>query len=592
MKKILIFSSLVLLLASCTSVNKMLDRSPMDRMTDDKFFSSKSGLVAFSNTFYNYFPAAGDLYLEDADNYIQKVQLLEARGARTVPASGNGWTWDYLRDFNTLLDNIDQCSDKNLRNEYAALARFFRAYFYFDKVKRFGDVPWIDSQLGSDDERLYAARDSREFVMQKMIEDVDFAFQNLPSAKSTYRVNKWAALALKARFCLFEGTFRKYHNISGYDHDAAWYLNEAASAAAQFINQSGYSLYNNGDPQTTYRDLFAQSNIDGTPVANEVILARNYNIEYSMTHSSNYTFTTKSMGCYGMTRKAVASYLMKDGSRFTDKSGWETMTFDVETKNRDPRLGQSIRIPGYTRIGETVAEAPNVSCTVTGYQPIKYVTGVDKDTYNVADNDLILFRAGEVYLNYAEAKAELANLGAGTLTQDDLDMSINKLRSRVDMPALTLGVSEDPFLTNKQWGGYQNVSGSNKAIILEIRRERSVELNQEGFRYYDLIRWKEGKIFEQQMYGMYFPGLGEYDLDGNGTKDLLLFKGDKPSTTATVQMEIDVDVVLSDGDHGMLNPFKKSPGSWDEVKDKDYFYPLPINDITLNTKLTQNPGWE
>lgn len=594
MKKIFIYATLAISLVSCKSLTEMLDRSPLDKMSDDTFFATESGLVSFSNTFYTIFPGSGSLYIEDADNYFQKVQLLEARGARTVPASASdgGWTWTKLRDINTLLDNIKQCQDENLRKEYTALAHFFRAYFYFEKVKRFGDVPWIAAQLGSDSEQLYAPRDSREVVMQNMINDINDAINNLPSTKSVYRVTKWTALALKARFCLFEGTFRKYHNITGYQHDAAWYLNEAAEAAKQFINQSGYTIYNTNNPNKDYLTLFTTNKYDGSTVANEVILARNYNSEHSVTHNSNYTFTTKSMGCYGMTRKTVASYLMKDGTRFTDQEGWQTMTFLDEMKDRDPRLAQSIRTPGYTRLGETTLTAPDLSCSMTGYQPIKYVTTVDKDTYDSSDNDLIIFRAAEVYLIYAEAKAELENLGQGIVEQSDLNMSINVLRQRAGMPDLKLeGLTEDPFLTNVSWGGYLNVTGANKALILEIRRERNVELNQEGFRYYDLMRWKEGKIFNQQMYGMYFPGLGEYDLNGDSKADLLLYKGTKPSSTATVQLEVDVDIILSDGEKGMINPFKYSPGNFNETEDKDYFYPIPTDELNLNKNLKQNKGW-
>lgn len=589
MKKILyFFAGIALILTSCA---KTLDKKPLDKLTEDTFFGSEAGLLAYSNAFYAYFPGGSSLYLDNADNYFQMEQLLEARGGRTVPASGNGWTWSYLRNFNTLLDNAGQCSDEAVRNKYCAIARFFRANFYYDKVKRFGDVPWIETQLGSADPLLYAPRDSRDLVMQKVIEDLDFAIANLPSEKQLYTVTKWTAMALKARACLFEGTYRKYHGITGLDHDYKWYLEMAAKVSKEFIQSGVYGIYTEGNVETNYVSLFAQNN--ASAVQKEVILARNYSSSYSVTHASNYQFLMASMGKYGMSRKTVAAYLMKDGSRFTDKANWQTMQFKEETKNRDPRLGQTIRIPGYHRIGETKQLAPDLSCTITGYQPIKFVTarygadGLDKDAYNAADNDLILFRAGELYLIYAEAMAEL-----GTITQADLDMSVNKLRERVGMPGIDINVTEDPFLTNKEWGGYQNVKGEKKAVILEIRRERMVELNQEGFRYYDLMRWKEGKIFEQQMYGMYFPGLGNFDLDGDGVADVTLYKGDKPAGAASVAFKVDVDIILSGGESGMINPFKNMPGKWDETNDKDYLYAIPTDDLILNTNLTQNPGWD
>ena len=117
----------------------------------------------------------------------------------------------------------------------------------------------------------------------------------------------------------------------------------------------------------------------------------------------------------GLTRKMVNMYLMKDGSRFTDQPGWQEMSFLEETKDRDPRLAQSIRTPGYTRIGETTVLPPDLSVTVTGYQPIKFVqeptaSGGQVDRNDRNTNDLPVYRYAEVLLNYAEAKAELGTL--------------------------------------------------------------------------------------------------------------------------------------------------------------------------------------
>ena len=307
---------------------------------------------------------------------------------------------------------------------------------------------------------------------------------------------------------------------------------------------------------------------------------------------------TGSMGRPGMSRKIVASYLMNDGSRFTDNPLWKTLKFSDEMKDRDPRLAQSIRTPGYKRIGQLNPVAPDFVAAITGYQPIKYVTTVDHDAWNSADNDLIIFRAGEVLLNFAEAKAE-----AGTLTQDDLDISINKLRDRVAMPHLSMAAANadpDPFLTNEEWGGYQHVGTENKGVILEIRRERTIELAQEGFRYYDVMRWKEGKMFEKQHYGMYFPGPGEYDLDGNGSIDLLLYEGTvAPDSDAKLKYSLGTpgdpnapapDIILSGGTSGYVNPHKNTVCTWKE--DRDYLYPIPTDERSLTLgALTQNPGW-
>ena len=582
MKKILSILTVgcALTLSSCED---WLDKYPLAQMSPETFFSNENELQAFSNTFYTIFPGDG-LYNEGYDNIVKNEIAAEMRDGRTIPASGGGWTWTDLRKFNTLLEYSGNCKDTDIRNRYDAVARFFRAYFYFEKVKRFGDVPWYAKPLGSADPELKRPRDSREFVMQRMIEDIDFAIRYLPAERDLYRVTKWTALALKSRFCLFEGTFRKYHSIDGYEHDWKWYLEQAADAAEEFITNSGYSLYTATGPATSYRDLFASENAQSV----EVILARDYNSALGVFHNANCYTISASYGKPGMTRKIVDSYLMADGSRFTDKAGWETMEFKQQCSNRDPRLAQTIRTPGYTRIGATTKLAPDLANSITGYHVVKFVTGTAQDAYNKSFNDLPIFRSAEVYLNFAEAKAEL-----GTLTQEDINLSVKRLRDRVGMSNLILddaNKNPDPYLSDAKTG-YPNVTGANKGVILEIRRERTIELAMEGFRYYDIMRWKEGKTFEQPLLGLYIPAKGEYDIDGDGTPDVYFAtKGETPSTTAKLTLVIDQDILFSDGDHGYISPHKNNPGIWDETR--DYFYPIPTDDRSLTGgALTQNPGW-
>lgn len=566
-----------------TGCEDMLEKYPLSKMSPESFFSTENELEAFSNTFYTIFPGES-IYSESADNYTTMSLPEELRNGRTIPASGGGWTWTELRNYNTLLENSVNCKDEAVRAEYNALARFFRAYFYFEKVKRFGDVPWYDRQLGSDDPDLYKPRDSREYVMQKMIEDIDYAIANLPSGKSVYRVTKWTALALKSRFCLFEGTFRKYHGYQETmypEYDWRYYLEQSASAAEEFMNTSGYSIYSADGTDKSYLNLFASENA----IQDEIILARDYNKALGVVHNASFYTLGQSYGRPGMTREIVASYLMADGTRFTDQEGWETMQFEQECRNRDPRLSQTIRTPGYTRIDSNEELAPDLSVTVTGYQPVKFVTTKDADSWDQSENDLPLFRAAEVYLNYAEAKAEL-----GILTQDDLENSVKKIRDRVGMPNIDLqaaNANPDPYLATL----YPRVAGTNAGVILEIRRERTIELAQEGFRYYDIMRWKEGKIFERPILGMYFPGPGEYDLDGNGTYDVCLYVSDKPETEAPLSYKLGEGIVLSDGERGYVSPHYNIPGVWNE--ERDYFYPIPTDDRSLTMgALTQNPGWD
>ena len=215
-----------------------LDQDPLSSLSPEEFFSNPSGLEAFSNNFYTAFPATG-LYAETWDLYAATEMSDEMRGGRTVPTT---WSWKTLRNINTLLGNLHYCKDEEAVKYYDALARFFRAYFYFGMVQKYGDVPWYDRELGSDDPELYKPRDSREFVMQKMIADIDIAIENLPSQKDVYKITKWTALALKSRFCLFEGTFRKYHSITKYENGADYYLKLAAAASYEFMTESGYTI--------------------------------------------------------------------------------------------------------------------------------------------------------------------------------------------------------------------------------------------------------------------------------------------------------------------------------------------------------------
>lgn len=570
--------------ASLLAVSCDLDKQPLANLSPDSFFSTRSELDAFANGFYSNFPGTS-VYEEESDLIIRNNRSDWMRDGRSVPGSGGGWSWTALRDFNTLIELSANCKDENVRNEYIGVARFFRAWFYFEKVKRFGDVPWYDLQLGSSDDALYKPRDSRELVMSNVVADLDFAIAHLPVGRSVYKVTKWTALALKSRACLFEGTFRKYHGIKLDGHTAEWYLEQAAAAGEEFISTSGYSVYTGGGVENSYRDLFASADAIG----NEVILARDYDRNLSIKHNGTY-YTLGNYGNPGMTRKMFCSYLMKDGTRFTDKEGWKTMTFVEETKNRDPRLAQSIRTPGYKRIGSDKVEAPDFGHTETGYMLTKYMQGVDQDVdlFGASFNDLPLFRSAEVYLNFAEAKAEL-----GTLSQSDLDKSIKILRSRVGMPNIDLAAanaSPDPYLSAAETG-YPNVTGENAGVILEIRRERTVELFDENFRFYDLVRWKNGQAITHKFLGMYFPAPGTYDLDGNGTYDVCFYTGEAPSglPAGVVKCKIGERVFFTEGDHGYVDVTPNLPGVWNE--ERDYFYPIPTDELTLNKNLEQNPGW-
>ncbi|MBO9639641.1 MAG: RagB/SusD family nutrient uptake outer membrane protein, partial [Siphonobacter aquaeclarae] len=236
------------------------------------------------------------------------------------------------------------------------------------------------------------------------------------------------------------------------------------------------------------------------------------------------------------------------------------------------------------RIGNTNKLVPDFGATVTGYQLTKFVTAETEDSYNKSLNDMPVFRYAEVLLNYAEAKAEL-----GTLTQADLDKSVQLIRKRVGMPALLLtkaNADPDPYLA----GQYTSVSGTNKGIILEVRRERRVELVMESYRWNDVMRWKEGHILAEQFKGMYFPGLGKYDLDKDGTIDVVIYEGTKPTEKGPQYLKLGTEAVLEGGKNGGLLLINANIAKT-FTENRDYLFPIPIQERLLNKNLTQNPNW-
>ena len=594
MKKNIILYSFIALLSGTAGCSDMLDEYPLDAISPETYYNNADELRSATNQFYGMFPGAASGYTESADVVCIFNLPAEVQGIRTVPTSGGGWNWEYLRAVNFYLSHSVRCDDVDAREHFDGIARFFRAYFYFEKVKRFGEVPWFDRELSSTDPELFRPRDSRDFIMDKILDDLTYAIDNISDKKDLYNVTHWTALALKSRICLFEGTFRKYHGVPGYEK----FLNECATASKLFIDNAPYAIYQTG--AQPYRDLFSSMNA----IEEEVILARDYDRSQNVMHEANANTLSPTYGRPGMNKKIVNSYLMTNGDRFTDQPGYETMQYYDEMQNRDPRLTQTVVGPGYMRINSDKVESPNFSSSTTGYQITKWVTDASGDGYLGSSNDYILFRAAEVYLNYAEAKAEL-----GTLTQEDLEISIKKIRDRVSMPNIDMDAANanpDPYLCALE-SGYQNVTGPNKGVILEIRRERTIELLLEGFRYYDIIRWKEGKVFEQPYKGMYFPGLTQgsgdnrYDVfdmnDGTvGDKekvDICIYTGKKPSVKNIRKFyKLGDEFVLTDGDKGNIicHDIEKEPRQWNE--ERDYFFPIPTTERSLtNGALTQNPGW-
>ncbi|MCQ2143871.1 MAG: RagB/SusD family nutrient uptake outer membrane protein, partial [Bacteroidales bacterium] len=495
MKKTILFTILASMVL--TSCDGLLNRFPEDTVTPESYFMTATDFELWSNAFYTMLPDT-DITEMNCDDIIDNDPQGCIKGSRS--AATETWSWTQLRNINYMIENSVHCTDPGVRARWDAVGYFFRAYFYFVKVRNYGDVPWYDRVIGSGDEALLQkARDDRAYVMYKVMEDFDKAAEYLPAAKNVSQVNKWTALAMKARAALYEGTFRKYHGlpdveVEGRTIGADFFLEEAAAAAKAVIDGGQYKLATGA---TIYRDMFVAEDAN----TDEYILARVYgdilgnDIRHDLANSRA-----------GFTRRFMNHYLLKNGKSITTVPGYETMSFAEETKDRDPRLAQTVQCAGSKVKGSAIPYLKGV----TGYQPVKYESVTAKNSSGKGTLDLPIIRYPEVLLTYAEAKAEL-----GTITQSDIDRTVNVIRGRVGMPGLIMeaaNAAPDALLASY----YPNTDSgdANFGVILEIRRERTVELVMEGHRQWDMMRWKEGSLMvnhDNPYYGAYIASTGVID---------------------------------------------------------------------------------
>jgi hypothetical protein len=575
---------MVMVIVAFSSCKKFLDIDPLDKLTPEQAFSTENNLQLYVNSFYNSLPDGPGVYQADVmtditvpnavPNYISGKLNIQDAGA---------WNFSPLRNINYFLENYNNnpAIPIKARNHFAGIARFFRAYFYFQQVKQYGDMPWYSKPLGINDPGLYKAQDPRTLVMDSVLADIDFAINNIYVTKdnSATQVTKWVALALKSRICLFEGTFRKYHSETGLVSTANRWLEESVSAADLLIKSGQYKLQVGTDPARDYRSLFISEN----PVSSEVLLAAVYNNSLKRWHNAAWWFNSATLGArLGLDKNFINTYLKIDGSRFTDDASYRTMEFQNEVKNRDRRLQQTIRMGDYKRTDGSPAP-PDFTVTYSGYQIQKFSLD-DKyfDTRTESFNSIPIMRYTEVLLNYAEAKAEL-----GTLSQADWTLTIAALRKRAGITNSDLmPVSADPYLKANFYPGI------NDALILEVRRERGIELAVEGFRYDDLKRWKAAKNLEKPYTGIYIPGKDQLlDLNEDGKPDVsFVDKVPAVKVTGVTYFVLDNNTSkLSEGTKGNLLWLSAATKKFE---DKQYLYPVSANEILLNPNLKQNPDWK
>lgn len=589
------------ILFSCN--DQFMERYPLDEVTSVTYWNTENDLINYNNSLYtlamneNLVPimagrqrsvnsTAGqsdiswlDLY---SDNYnwqnASRLEYTRVRsGKHVVPTSPtyNGWMgWEFVRSCNFGLANYNKADiPQSSKNKYIGEARLFRGWFFADKVSKFGDIPYFEKELNIDSEELYGERMPREEAMEYILADLTFAAENLPNdwgdGNEPGRLNRWCALLVKARICLFEGTWRKYHGGTNPDR----WLQEAADAARELMDDGPYSLHTTGNPDRDYN--FNTGTFDGTtwnPVNDltgnkEVMYWRRFLINV---HVNYHSFFHRQVS--GATRSVVEDYLCTDGLPITLSPLYKgDETYEDIFENRDPRLRQTVLHPEDVTLYQysnqqnfsPVPRLPGVvgsigGTSATGYHIIKEYDG-RQSTGSQCTTPAITLRFAEALLIYAEAKAEL-----GTITQADLDISINKLRDRVAMPHMQLGnIQMDPKYAN------DGVS----ALIVEIRRERRIELFMEGHRYDDLRRWKQGKKLEIRTMGV------RWDDNYKAKYD--------PKNRCTSLTSEDPDTGIP-----YIDVFKNSDFDnpvFDESK--HYLWPIPLSALSINPNLKQNPGW-
>lgn len=566
----------ILILLLCVSCDDLLDKYPLDQVTEAVFWQSAKDVELYANQFYSCFPdhrkkLQGGTYNDDNSDNQYTSSLNWLNGTRTIPATAKDtWKWEDIRKVNYFFQNYHKTPvGFETIKHYVGEMHFFKAWYYFELLKQFGDLPWYNEVLNMDSKELYAPRVSRSVVTDSICANLDKAILYLSEKAFAPqdRFSKDLAIAFKARVCLYEGSWEKYHMDSAFGvagENGTRFLQMALEAAEELM-QKGYSLYeyeDGTDKEMNYLSLFNQKDYSNNK---EILFFKKYDKELNYAHSIQY----HGWDSY-VTSDLVEQYLCINGEPIYANGvknpyfKGELSLTDVVT-DRDPRLGSMIykendpylidfstnEVVDYVFIKLTGDKS-----TATGYNRKKG----DSFDYAQYANEAgltaaITMRYAEVLLIYAEAKAEL-----GEISQGDLDKSVNLLRRRVGMPDMKVDIS----YTDPNWE-FPSLS----PLLNEIRRERRIELAFEGLRNADICRWAAAKellvgkrakgfFFNQEMYPNIIPG-----------KDIFV------------------------DENGYLDPLQKQvPNGYGFNVERDYLAPIPTEELVLNQNLKQNPGWE
>lgn len=593
MKKIKLYICVGMVVATATSCKKnFLDRYPKTDITKEEFFNNPQDLETYTNGLYGQQSVPfEDIESDNTSNY-QAAGYVDALVRGVVkPETVSGWDdWSRLRRINFMLVNAGQAQgDAALIRHYVGIAKYFRAMFYFNKLRDYSSVPWYGKPLSTDDPDLYKGRDSRALIADSILADLEYAVENIkPDEGNRTRISKWAALALMSRFGLFEGTFRKYHDELQLAGSHARFLERSVWASEQIVASGRFDILNTGKGGEDYRALFCSASLSGVK---EVILWADYQQALGVANNTHTVLGYQ----WALSNSLAETYLMKDGTPFTAQPGYATKTLLEVLADRDPRMNETIASPGFSPNQDGRPYVPKP--TIGGYDQVKFYPRVpsQRQGWNANYTALPIYRYAEVLLNLAEAKAEL-----GTLSATDLNNTVGLLRARVQMPAMPINPAADPVLAAQY-------PGVGSGLLLELRRERRVELACEGLRFQDLLRWKAGKRLADQQGGMYVPALGAMDVTGDGVQDIaILASPDDESPIAGLPAEVkanltkfylkdedgkDNNFYLSNGNKGRILFITDRDKGRNFIEPKYYYRPIPLTQTVLNPALDQIFDW-
>ena len=620
---ILLFSLFALLLSAISCNDEFLERYPIETQTVGTAFKSYDNFKTFSWSLYDVFTdgditqnlpggrVRGDWWAGYVSTYaVNDANPYRAQTA-VVPTSGGGWTFNFVRKVCLMLDNIDKSNMSDAdKGHWRSVGYFFHAYKYYELISRFGDVPWIESVVKeSDEDIIYGQRTPRKEVADKVLERLQYAEKNIKSAgDGSNTINIHVVRTIMSHFCLFEGTWRKYHGLG----DADKYLDEAIRVSEELMKTFP-------DVHDNYDDLFCLGNLNGFK---GMIFYKEY-IKDILMHGVGHNQRTSS-GNYELHKATLEMYLCSDGKTISNSPLYDgDLTMYDEFRNRDRRLlihvvppyhmdvqlndnfvptgsqnptiylanvdpqeyvelikqilpnDKSKRLPVFNWSGTMNWYSPNV--LGPGQAPLGPRSGYywwrdynlwdqNSNAANLNTCDKPIYHIEQILLNYAELMFE-----KGRFDQTVADATINKLRPRAGVANMIVAEIDENFDPMRD--------KTVDPVLWEIRRERMIELLGEGFGFQDIRRWKKGSWYiNRDQMGCY---INKSDYTTTAGASIAAWN-------SLVVVNRDYSPATTEGYLARFpNPEKDGKG-W---KDAYYLFPIPLNDLVLNPNLIQNPGW-